>query len=120
MENNQVPGKGAGIASLIFGIISVVTCWFGAWGACVGQIAGAVGENGASATGYIIAFIPIVLGLLGLILSIMAKKSAKAVGASAGGVSTVGLVFSIIGLVLSLVFFIACMVAASSALSAAS
>ena len=120
MQNSSVPGKGAGVASLVFGIISILTCWLGSVGATFGVVGSALNSAGLTEAksvgiaGYLIGLVPIILGLVGLILSIASKKSAKTVGAPSGGVSTGGLITSIIGLVLSLVFFVSCIALVNS------
>ena len=66
-EATGMPGKGAGITSLVFGIISIVLCW--------------------------IPFLPIVTGLVGLILGIVGKSSASSAGRT-NGVAIAGLICS--------------------------
>ena len=88
MENNQ-PGKGAAIASLVLGIIAVVF-WFFGWGSLVS----------------------IICGIVGIILASNAKKAGFD-----GGMRVAGLVLSIIGLVGGAIVFVAC-VACASALGA--
>ena len=77
MENQS---KGMAVASLVLGIISVViAAFFGP-----------------------LAWLGIVLGVVGLVLAVLAKKKGKS------GMATAGLVLSIIGLALSAIIFIAC------------
>lgn len=93
MENNtngNIPGKGAATASLVLGIIAVV-CWFFGWSSIVS----------------------VVLGIIGLVLSVNSKKAGFT-----GGTRTAGFVLSLIGLIGGSIFFIAC-VACTGALSAA-
>ena len=56
-------------------------------------------------------------GLIGIILSAIARKKAKSTG-QPSGVATAGLVLSIIGFILALITFIACLVCAGAAASA--
>jgi len=91
MDNNfnpqvpqQVPGKGLAIASLVCGIVAVASCFFGIYAAA-----------------------GIVLGIVGIVLSVMAKKQIPA-GAPKGA-ATAGLVLSIIALAICTIVFIACM-----------
>ena len=88
--NGSQPGKGAAVASLVLGILSVV-CWF---------------FN-------VFAFIGVICGIVGLILASVAKKNGFV-----GGVRTAGLVLSIIGLVGSGIIFVAC-IACAGAIGAA-
>lgn len=74
------PGKGAATASLVLGIISVVTWFLGS-----------------------LAFVGLVTGIIGLICASKAKKQGFN-----GGIRTAGFVLSIIGLVGSAIVFIAC------------
>jgi len=68
-----------GVAGLILGIVSLATCWITGWNvACV------------------------FMAIAGIILSAMAKKSAKP------GPATAGLVLSILGLVFAVILSIAC------------
>ena len=71
--------NGKAIASLVLGIVSVVTIFFG-YGALIG----------------------IVLGVVGIIWGVMAKKEAPS------GMATAGLVLSIIAVALCAISFIAC------------
>ncbi|MCL2230477.1 MAG: DUF4190 domain-containing protein [Treponema sp.] len=56
-------------------------------------------------------------GLVGIILSTIARKKLKAAN-QPSGVATAGLVLSIIGFVLSLITFVACLVCAGAAAGA--
>ena len=76
----EQPGKGLAIGSLVCGIVSLVFCWTG----CV-------------------AIISLITGIVGIILSVNAKKQGFI-----GGMSTAGLVMSIIGLIFGGITFIAC------------
>ena len=58
-------------------------------------------------------------GLIGIILSSIARKKAKIAG-QPSGMATAGLVLSIIGFILSLVTFIACLACAGAAAGALS
>lgn len=82
--------KGLAIAGLIFGIAACVCCWAG-----YGAIAG------------------IVCGIVGLILSIKAKKSYTEIGQKSG-MATIGMVLSIVGLALSVIMLIACVICAAA------
>lgn len=79
-DNGSQPGKGAAIASLVLGIVSIVF-WFFGMGALVG----------------------LVTGVIGLICSSSAKKAGFV-----GGIQTAGFVCSLIGLIGSALVFIAC------------
>ena len=74
------PGKGVATASMVCGIISLVTFWM-SWGALLG----------------------VALGIVAVVLSVNAKKQGFI-----GGMATAGLVMGIIGAILSGVIFIAC------------
>jgi len=56
-------------------------------------------------------------GLIGIIISAIARKKAKAAG-QPSGMATAGLVLSIIGFVFALITFIACLAFAGAAASA--
>jgi hypothetical protein len=87
-----VPGKGKAVASLVLGILSVVFCWFG-----------------------YIAAASLILSIIGLVLSVSAKKEMQVSGNyMARGLSTGGLVLSIIGLSLSAILFICFLVCVST------
>ncbi|SFD09773.1 hypothetical protein [Butyrivibrio sp. YAB3001] len=79
-QSGDEPGKGAAIASLVLGIVSIV-CWFLGIGAFVGLITGIIG--------------------------IICASSSKKAGYT-GGIQTGGLVCSIIGVVVSAVIFVTC------------
>ncbi len=78
-------GKNFALASLICGIISVV-CWIGGYSAGVS----------------------VVLGIVGIILSLTAGKSGYV-----GGMRTAGFVLSLIGLVAGAIIFVSCMACGS-------
>lgn len=81
-----VPGKGKAVASLVLGIISAVFCWFGYF-----------------------AIVSIILAIVGIVLSVGAKKAMQAAGdMQSSGMATAGLVLSIVSLSLSSIVFIAC------------
>ena len=77
--NQQQPADGKAIASLVLGIVSLVTIFFG-YGALLGLI----------------------LSIVGLILGINSKKTRPS------GMATAGVVLNIIALVLCALTFIAC------------
>lgn len=94
MEQN-IPGKGAAIGSLVCGIASLVIMWFG-WGAIVA----------------------VICSIVGLVLASNSKKAGFN-----GGIRTGGFVCSLIGLILGaivLVCWIACVACANAALAALS
>lgn len=78
--NGNEPGKGAAIAGMVLGIISIVTWFFGA-GALIGLIT----------------------GVIRLICSSNAKKAGFV-----GGMRTAGFVCSLIGVIGSALVFVAC------------
>lgn len=86
-NTNNVPGKGAAIASLVLGIVAVVF-WFFGWGSLVS----------------------VVTGIVGLVCATNAKKAGFE-----GGMRTAGFVLSIIGLVGGAVVFVACVACAGAA-----
>ena len=91
MENNQnVPGKGAAVASLVLGIIAVVLWFFG-----------------------YTSIVSVILGIVGLVCAGNAKKAGFM-----GGLRTAGFVLSLIGLIGGAIFFVAC-VACVGAIGAA-
>ena len=91
MENNQnVPGKGAAVASLVLGIIAVVLWFFG-----------------------YTSIVSVILGIVGLVCAGNAKKAGFM-----GGLRTAGFVLSLIGLIGGGIAFVAC-VACAGAISAA-
>lgn len=79
--------SGKATASLVFGIVSVVTFWLG-W----------------------FAVISIVCGILGIIFATQVKKAGQIEGFTPNGMTTAGLVLSIIGVILGSSFFIFCVV----------
>ncbi len=79
-SKSDEPGNGVATASLVLGIVSVVTWFLGSF-----------------------AFIGLVTGIIGLICASKAKKQGFN-----GGIRTAGFVLSIIGLVGSAIVFIAC------------
>lgn len=79
-SNGNDAGKGAATASLVLGIISIVT-WFFGMGALVGLIT----------------------GIIGLICASNAKKAGFV-----GGMRTAGFVCSLIGVIGSALVFVAC------------
>ncbi len=82
--NNNLPGQGAAVASLVLGIIAVV-CWFFGWSAIVS----------------------VVLGIIGLVLAGSSKKEGFT-----GGIRTAGFVLSLVGLIGGGIFFVACIACA--------
>ncbi|WP_433785726.1 DUF4190 domain-containing protein [Actinomycetospora sp. CA-101289] len=82
------PRNGAGIASLILGILSILLCWLG----FVGVLFGA-------GTAFGLGAIPVVLGLLAIILGIAGLRRARQGVASNRAVSIIGLVLGILGLI---------------------
>jgi len=79
-QNSKHPGHSNAVGALVCGIIALVFAWFGV----------SVG-------------ISVVAGIVGIVLSVKAKKIGYP-----GGMATAGMVLSIIGLVLSALVFIAC------------
>ena len=91
MENNQnVPGKGAAVASLVLGIIAVELWFFG-----------------------YTSIVSVILGIVGLVCAGNAKKAGFM-----GGLRTAGFVLSLIGLIGGGIAFVAC-VACAGAIGAA-
>lgn len=91
MEDNQnVPGKGAAVASLVLGIIAVVLWFFG-----------------------YTSIVSVILGIVGLVCAGNAKKAGFM-----GGLRTAGFVLSLIGLIGGGIAFVAC-VACAGAIGAA-
>ena len=87
MENNQnVPGKGAAVASLVLGIIAVVLWFFG-----------------------YTSIVSVILGIVGLVCAGNAKKAGFM-----GGLRTAGFVLSLIGLIGGAIFFVACVACAGA------
>lgn len=85
MENQNIPGKGAAIASMVCGIVAIVFWFFG-----------------------VTSILSLVLGIVGLILANNAKKQGFT-----GGIQTAGFVLSIIGTVFGALIFISCVACAS-------
>lgn len=79
-SNGNEPGKGAAVASLVLGVVSIVT-WFFGMGALIGLIT----------------------GIIGLICASNAKKAGFT-----GGMRTAGFVCSLIGVIGSALVFVAC------------
>ncbi|MDD4511101.1 MAG: hypothetical protein PHY23_09400 [Oscillospiraceae bacterium] len=77
---NQSASKGTAIASLVLGIVSLVLAWFGYF-----------------------AIVGIVAAIVGIVLSVSAKK---ALLPQEAGIATAGMVCSIVGLCLSAIVFI--------------
>lgn len=78
-----VPGKSQATVSLVCGIISIVFCWLGIYTWVVGSV------------------IALVLGIVGAVTSVKAKKLMPP---TQSGMATAGLVCSIVGIVLSVIF----------------
>lgn len=89
-----VPGKSQATTSLVLGIISIVFCWLGFATWVVGSV------------------IALVLGIVG---AVMAVKAKKLMPPQQSGMATAGLVCSIIGIVLSAIFTICSIVAYAAA-----
>lgn len=79
-SNGNEPGKGAAIAGMVLGIISIVT-WFFGMGALIG----------------------LVTGIIGLVCASNSKKAGYV-----GGMRTAGFVCSLIGVIGSVLVFVAC------------
>jgi len=88
-----------GVIGLLFGIVSLVTCWLG-WVPIYGLIP--------------VGLIPVTLGFFGIIFSVIGKSLAEKNHKSTG-VATTGLVLSIIGMIISGIGFSICVVCAGSA-----
>jgi hypothetical protein len=84
-----------GVVGLIFGIISLVTCWLGIFGWA--------------------GLVPGIFGFLGIILSAIGIGAAKKNNKSAGA-AIAGLVLSIIGLLVGAGGLIACTICAGAAI----
>ncbi len=80
----QKDGKVLSILGLVFGIVSLVLFWCPFWN-----------------------ILGLLLGIAGIVLSVMGKKQAVAAGVPTG-MATAGLVLSIIGAALSLIGFFTC------------
>lgn len=77
-------GKGLYITGFVLSLVSLVICWFG-----------------------VLSFGALPMAIVGLILSILGGKKAKANG-SKSGLATAGMVIGIISVVLSAIGFFAC------------
>lgn len=84
MNNQNVPGKGAAIGSLVCGIVSIVFWFFG-----------------------ITSILSLILGIVGLILSSSAKKAGYN-----EGLRTAGFVLSLLGTIFGALIFISCIACA--------
>ena len=82
--NKNVPGKGAAIASMVCGIVSIVFWFFG-----------------------VTAIASLILGIVGIILANTAKKEGYN-----DGLRTAGFVLSIIGTVFGALIFVSCIACA--------
>ena len=87
MNTQSPPGKGQATASLELGIISVALWFFG-----------------------YTSFISVILGIVGVIMAVMAKKQGYD-----DGVRMAGLILSIIGVIGGAIFFVACVACAACA-----
>ncbi len=79
-SNVPVPGKNQAVASLVLGIVSVVFWFFG-----------------------ITTILSLIMGIVGLVLASMSKKSGFV-----GGIRTAGFVLSLIGTIGGALFFVTC------------
>ena len=84
MNNQNVPGKGAAIGSLVCGIVSIVFWFFG-----------------------ITSILSLILGIVGLILSSSAKKAGYN-----EGLRTAGFVLSLLGTIFGALIFVSCIACA--------
>lgn len=84
MNNQNVPGKGAAIGSLVCGIVSIVFWFFG-----------------------ITSILSLILGIVGLILSSSAKKAGYN-----EGLRTAGFVLSLLGTIFGALIFVSCVACA--------
>lgn len=84
MNNQNVPGKGAAIGSLVCGIVSIVFWFFG-----------------------ITSILSLILGIAGLILSSSAKKAGYN-----EGLRTAGFVLSLLGTIFGALIFVSCIACA--------
>lgn len=91
-----VPGKSQATVSLVCGIISIVFCWLGLCTWVVGSV------------------IALVLGIVGAVMAVKAKKLMPPAQA---GMATAGLVCSIVGIVLSVIFTICSIIGYAAACS---
>lgn len=84
MDQQNIPGKGAAIGSLVCGIVSIVFWFFG-----------------------VTSILSLVLGVVGLVLASNSKKAGFD-----GGLRTAGFVLSIIGTVFGALIFVSCIACA--------
>lgn len=84
MNNQNVPGKGAAIGSLVCGIVSIVFWFFG-----------------------ITSILSLILGIVGLILPSSAKKAGYN-----EGLRTAGFVLSLLGTIFGALIFVSCIACA--------
>jgi ABC-type phosphate transport system permease subunit len=84
MNDQNVPGKGAAIGSLVCGIVSIVFWFFG-----------------------ITSILSLILGIVGLILSSSAKKAGYN-----EGLRTAGFVLSLLGTIFGALIFVSCIACA--------
>ena len=84
MDQQNIPGKGAAIGSLVCGIVSIVFWFFG-----------------------VTSILSLVLGVVGLVLASNSKKAGFN-----GGLRTAGFVLSIIGTVFGALIFVSCIACA--------
>ena len=96
MSEVQNPAKGMSVAGMVLGLValicSLVPCfWIPT-----------------------LVWVPLLLGIVGLVLSVISKKKAKAAGAKTG-LSTSGIVMSILGLIIVPIIYVLIISAVSSA-----
>ncbi|HIR32199.1 MAG TPA: hypothetical protein IAB83_09425 [Candidatus Faecousia faecavium] len=84
MNEQNVPGKGAAIASLVLGIVSIVFWFFG-----------------------VTSLLSLILGVVGLILANSAKKAGYN-----DGLRTAGFVLSLLGTIFGALIFVSCIACA--------
>ena len=84
MDQQNIPGKGAAIGSLVCGIVSIVFWFFG-----------------------VTSILSLVLGVVGQVLASNSKKAGFD-----GGLRTAGFVLSIIGTVFGALIFVSCIACA--------
>ncbi len=84
MDQQNIPGKGAAIGSLVCGIVSIVFWFFG-----------------------VTSILSLILGVVGLVLASNSKKAGFD-----GGLRTAGFVLSIIGTVFGALIFVSCIACA--------
>lgn len=80
MNNQEVPGKSAAIASLVCGIVSIVFWFFGTT-----------------------SFLSLILGIVGLVLANNSKKAGYN-----DGLRTAGFVLSLLGTIFGALIFVSC------------